>query len=116
MSSRLGAVRSDQVSALIAERTGLHFPRGRWDDLERGMADAAKDFGFDDLKVFADWLLSAPTSRDQIHRLASHLTIGETYFFRDKAALDALSRDILPELIGRRRGREQRLRLWSAAC
>jgi chemotaxis protein methyltransferase CheR len=46
----------------------------------------------------------------------SHLTIGETYFFRERKTFDALAQRILPELIRRRRGREQRLRLWSAAC
>src|SRR5690606_39089542 len=39
-----------------------------------------------------------------------------TYFFRDKPALEALSENILPELIDARRGCSQRLRVWSAAC
>ncbi len=51
-----------------------------------------------------------------MHTLASHLTIGETYFFRERKTLDVLATKVLPELIDRRRGRDQRLRLWSAAC
>ena len=61
-------------------------------------------------------MLSGTLTRPQLHALASHLTVGETYFFRERKTFDALSNVILPELISRRRGREQRLRLWSAAC
>jgi chemotaxis protein methyltransferase CheR len=104
------------LSELIAQHIGLHFPRERWADLQRGMAGAAAEFGFDDVTVCADWLLSAPLTRTQLQVLASHLTIGETYFFRDKNTFDVLASHVLPDLIHARRGREQRLRLWSAAC
>lgn len=105
-----------QLSELIAETMGLHFPRERWDDLQRGLAGAALEFGFDDAAACVGWLLSAPLTKAQLQVLASHLTIGETYFFRDKQTLEALAGNILPELIRARRGREQRLRIWSAAC
>jgi chemotaxis protein methyltransferase CheR len=105
-----------RVSEFIAQNTGLHFPTERRSDLQRGLAAAATEFGFADAAAFADWLLSAPLTRPQLHTLASHLTIGETYFFRERKAFDALAEHILPELFQRRRGREQRLRLWSAAC
>ncbi|HEX3844306.1 MAG TPA: CheR family methyltransferase [Steroidobacteraceae bacterium] len=105
------------LSEFIAERTGLHFPRERRLDLERGLAAAAAEFGFPDTAACAAWLLSSrPLTRPQLHTLASHLTVGETYFFRERKAFAALAEHILPELIRRRRGHEQRLRLWSAAC
>jgi chemotaxis protein methyltransferase CheR len=105
-----------RVSEFIAQNTGLHFPAERRSDLQRGLAAAAAEFGFADAAAFADWLLSAPLTRPQLHTLASHLTIGETYFFRERKSFDALAEHILPELFQRRRGRERRLRLWSAAC
>jgi chemotaxis protein methyltransferase CheR len=105
-----------RVSELVARRIGLHFPPERLADLQRGLAAAADEFGFDDVAKCADWLLGAPLNRTQLQVLASHLTIGETYFFRDKKAFDALASRVLPDLIHARRGRDQRLRLWSAAC
>lgn len=105
-----------QLSDFIAERMGLHFPRQRWDDLQRGLAGAAQEFGFDDAAACIDWLLARPPTPTQLQVLASHLTIGETYFFRDGPTLEALAHTILPELILARRGREQRLRIWSAGC
>ena len=109
-------IQCSRLSTLIAERMGLHFPPDRWDDLERGFAAAAREFGFDDAQSCADWLFSAPATRDQIQVLANHLTVGETYFFRDQATLQALSNHVLPDLIRSRRGKTQRLRFWSAAC
>jgi chemotaxis protein methyltransferase CheR len=105
-----------QLSEFVAQATGLHFPAERHADLQRGIATAATEFGFPDATSYADWLLSAPLTRPQLHALASHLTVGETYFFRERKAFDALAESILPELLRRRRDRVQRLRLWSAAC
>ncbi len=105
-----------RLSELVAEHMGLHFPRERRGDLQRGLAGAAVEFGFDDVAACADWLMSAPLTKTQLQVLASHLTIGETYFFRDKNTFDVLASRVLPELIDARRGLERRLRLWSAGC
>ena len=105
-----------RLGVFIAEHIGLDFPRQRLTDLQRGLAGAAEEFGFDDVAACADWLLSAPPTTTQLEVLAGHLTIGETYFFRERKTLEALATRVLPELIAARRGREQRLRLWSAAC
>jgi chemotaxis protein methyltransferase CheR len=105
-----------RLSEFVAEQTGLHFPPERRADLQRALLGAAAEFGFADSASCVEWLLSTPLTRPQLHLLASHLTIGETYFFRESQTFDALAQHILPALIQRRRGRDQRLRLWSAAC
>jgi chemotaxis protein methyltransferase CheR len=95
---------------------GLHFPSERLYDLERGIRSAIGEFGFDTVEPCIEWLLSSALSQSQIKALASHLTIGETYFFRDKRVFEILEANVFPELIKSRRGREQSLRIWSAAC
>ena len=105
-----------RLSEFIAEKTGLHFPPARGPDLRRALMEAAAEFGFASPSSCADWLLSASATAQQLNTLAAHLTIGETYFFREPRAFDALAERVLPELIRRRRGHDQRLRLWSAAC
>jgi chemotaxis protein methyltransferase CheR len=104
------------LSTFLAKEMGLQFPRERWPDLERGVRSAAREFGFDDIHDCIRWLMSAPLSRQQIETLAATLTIGETYFFRDPAMLEALESEILPALIRDRGGKERRLRIWSAGC
>lgn len=105
-----------RVSEFIAENMGLHFPPERVADLQRGLAGAAVEFGFQDVAACVDWLMATPLTKAQLQVLASHLTVGETYFFRDSKTFEALADRVLPALIHARRGREQRLRIWSAAC
>jgi chemotaxis protein methyltransferase CheR len=105
-----------QLGEFVAETMGLHFPRERSADLRRGITEAARELGFENTGACVDALLSAPPTLAQIEILASHLTVGETYFFRERKTFDALAAEILPELGRSRRGNEQRLRFWSAAC
>jgi chemotaxis protein methyltransferase CheR len=105
-----------QLSEFIAARTALHFPRERWGELEQKMISAAKEFGFTNEEEFVQWLVSSSLTMDQIEILASHLTIGETYFWREPQIFDALEDTILPELIRSREHNERRIRIWSAGC
>jgi chemotaxis protein methyltransferase CheR len=95
---------------------GLDFPRGHWGDLERQTQAAAADFGFTDAHALVHWLFTAPQSHTQTERLAAHLTIPETYFWREPRALEALRDSILPGLVSARRMGKRTLRLWSAGC
>jgi chemotaxis protein methyltransferase CheR len=105
-----------QAAELIAAQLGLHFPPERWDDLERGIGAAAREFGSRDLQSFVRSFISSPWTKSRIEVLASHLTIGETYFFRDENTFEILQSHILPELISSRQKKERRLRVWSAGC
>jgi chemotaxis protein methyltransferase CheR len=105
-----------QCSGFIALRFGLHFPKKRWRDLERALIRAARDLGFTDAESFIRRLVTAQLTKEQVDALACHLTIGETYFFREKKCFEALQAHILPALIDSRLDREQRLRVWCAGC
>ncbi len=94
----------------------LQFPRERWGELERKVGAAALQFGHAVGAEFVEWLLSTAPSREQIEILASHLTIGETYFWREPQVFEALEGRVLPELIRARGPGERRLRIWSAGC
>jgi chemotaxis protein methyltransferase CheR len=104
------------LSDLVAAQLGLHFPRERWRDLEQGLSSAAADSGSKDVGSFARDLLSAHIGKGDIALLAKHLTIGETYFFREPAAFQFLEERVLPETIDSRSKSEKRLRIWSAGC
>jgi len=104
------------VSEFVAQRIGLHFPPERWRDMERGLEAAAREFGLADAETCARALLASPLTHAQLEVLASHLTVGETYFFREKNSFAALEEHIFPELLRARRGAERRLRIWCAGC
>ena len=108
---------ADALRRHVADALGLDFPASRQAELLRGFARAAQALGFADGAACLAALLAAPPARERLEVLASHLTIGETYFFRDPAALEALVAEVLVPLIAdrRRQGRLQ-LHLWSAGC
>ncbi|HUX25269.1 MAG TPA: CheR family methyltransferase [Burkholderiales bacterium] len=105
-----------RLSDFLESQMGLHFPRARWRDLERGIAAASRESGYAEAEGYIHWLLSAPLTRTQIEALANHLTVGETYFFREKLSLDIFEHQILPELLRARAQSEKHLRIWSAGC
>jgi chemotaxis protein methyltransferase CheR len=111
---------SDQIlsrfSEFVTVRFGLHYPRKRWRDLQRGLVCAAREFGLKDAAECIRWLTSTELTRSELDILAGCLTIGETYFFREPNGFEALKTEILPALISARRGKDQRLRIWSAGC
>lgn len=101
----------------LSDQTGLYFDKDKQNQLLKGMEAAAKEFGFGTAEECIRQLMSSDLSREQIEILAAHLTVGETYFFREKKSYDFLENRVLPELIlSRRESGENRLRVWSAAC
>lgn len=106
----------ERWSACLAQQVGLYFPRERWGALERGLQGAARECAGADTPAWLARLVSGPLVRSEIEVLARHLTVGETYFFREKAAFEILEREILPELIRSRRATTRQLRFWSAGC
>jgi chemotaxis protein methyltransferase CheR len=116
MKNRIPDTLLSQLSEFVAARTALHFPRERWSDLERRAGSAAKEFGFTDNAEFIRWITSSYLTGEQIEILASHLTISETYFWREPRTFDALQEQVLPELVRSREKGERRLRIWSAGC
>ncbi len=105
-----------RLSEYLTDKVGLHFEKKRWGELRQKMLAAMKDFGFDHVEEFIKWLLCLSPTQKQIEILASHLTVGETYFFRERRAFEILEQSILPGLIGARRKTGRRLRFWSAGC
>lgn len=105
-----------RLSSLIEAQLGLHFPPQRWAELDRKFDAVARDFECEDSASCLRWLESSPLSKSQIEILASHLTVGETYFFRERPSFDALREHILPLLVRSRQGTERRLKIWSAGC
>jgi len=105
-----------QLSEFLAGQIGLHFPQERYGDLLRGIGAAARELGQASVEACIHWLLASPLSRRQVEILASHLTVGETYFFRETRSFEILEERILSDLIRARGDAERRLRIWSAGC
>lgn len=117
---RIAAMVADELAQAFAEflvtQIGLHYPRKRWPDLVRGMDSVAHGSGFAGAEACMRSLLGTTLTRGQVEMLAAHLSVGETYFFRDPDLFCALEQELLPGMIAARRVTGKQLRIWSAGC
>jgi chemotaxis protein methyltransferase CheR len=104
------------VCEVIAARIGLHFPFERKTILSRNLASASREFGYNNMNDFIQWLLSSPLNQEQVNILAAHLTISETYFWREQQVFTALTDYVLPEIINSKKNKEKSITIWSAGC
>jgi chemotaxis protein methyltransferase CheR len=103
-----------RFQALLQEVSGLELPEARRPDLQRAVNRALAATGLSDADALYRHLRDR-AGRPALEAFVGDLTIGETHFFRNQPQFQALERQILPELIERRRD-SRRLRVWSAAC
>jgi len=107
----------DRFRRLIHDRSGLHFADDKRQAIERGVAQAMQATSCcHSLDEYYELLRVSPSSSREWDALVGELTIGETYFFRNKTHFDALANHILPEIIEQRRYGSRRIRIWSAGC
>lgn len=101
----------------LLQHLGLYFTERQEKDLYRKMQEAAVAFGHQDVDAFIVWLVNQYLTKEQTERLAEFLTIGETYFLREKHAYNYLEFEYLPRIIAERRAHNnKKLKLWSAGC
>lgn len=106
-----------EAQKLVGSRLGLDFSGRRGEDLQRKLGQSFRSTGAEDVSASLAGLAAVAPESPELMQLARHLTVGETYFFRDQACFRALEQRVLPSLICARRavGLLQ-LRVWSAGC
>ena len=92
---------------------GLNFTESQGGMLVKNLQNAAAELGLStDLSAIKSWLSKKSFLPEESNMLAKYLTIGETYFFREKAALQLLTEKIIPDLIAKNKP----IKIWSAGC
>jgi chemotaxis protein methyltransferase CheR len=105
----------DLFKQLIAVQIGLNIRPKDHDRFSKTLARRMQALGIHE-DGYLDLLNSyTPAADQEWQELASLLTIGESYFFRDEGQFDLLKNKLLPEMIEQNRGRRT-LRLLSAGC
>lgn len=102
-----------QVRDFISRHYGIHHPGDRLADLERKLTQIARFLGYQQQFELIRSLLAGQLGTTELQQLIEALTVGETYFFREPDAIDALLAAIIPHI---RQQQGRRLRLWSAGC
>lgn len=107
-----------EISNYIQRKIGLYFPPEKHDDLRNKLTEVSKEYGFEQISDLTKAILN---NHDVINEnltkvLASNLTIGETYFWRDTGLFRILEETILPNLIRKKANVNKTIRIWSAGC
>ncbi len=103
------------LSEFILSHTGLYFPQKKWRALNKGIKSAADELGLK-TNSFANQLLTTRPTKKIIDTLIGYLTIGETYFLRDKNLFQILGDQIIRGLIQHPRKNNNKINIWSAGC
>lgn len=105
-----------QLSKIVSARTGLRIEGRDGGALQKIASSRIRRHGLSSTEQYLR-LLESDTGEGRLEReeLIVLLTVGESYFFRDKGQFELLRSRILPELVKRREA-ERTLRVWSAGC
>jgi len=102
------------LAGLLEARTGQQLTISRRWRIETALSSLLRERGIATLDELITILVMG-REPSLSERVVEALLNNETYFFRDRAPFDLLSRHALPEL-ARRRAKSKRLRIWSAGC
>lgn len=112
-------VTEDRAFGLLKQHliaiTGMAYYADRDQDLAELIGRRVAMLGLADCAVYYALLADNNAGRTELDVLIAQLTIGETYFFRDREQFNALRDVVLPEILERKQGCKQ-LRIWSAGC
>ncbi len=106
----------DDFRSLLFSGLGLNLNEKYDNELFSKIKLAAESFGYQGIDEFVKWLTSSDLTQDNLSKLATFFTIGESYFLRERTSFDFLEKIYLPELIKRRTFAGKELRIWSAGC
>lgn len=101
---------------LINERLGIALQSHQTSALEKTILSACIKFNCSPYE-YLQIIKSCSSHSPLLDYLVCNITIGETYFFRDKKQMHLLQTILLPDLIKRKQKENNlTLRIWSAGC
>lgn len=103
-----------ELSQLVAGHTGLYFPEKKWNTLIKGLKSVIRDLDTDIHQLFGH--LQVSPSKKVLDAITARLTIGETYFLRDKNFFQILQDHILRGIIQHPKRKTKKIIFWSAGC
>jgi len=101
-----------ELTALVAERSGMVFAPNRRVEAETGIQRAMKRAETADV---AAYLALVRDDLEALDSLVDELTVGETHFMRDPDQMELIRREVLPALKARK-APGVAARVWSAGC
>lgn len=101
---------------LLRQRCGLHFDEATRFLVEKRVAHRIAECNIGSFASYIYQLRNAATTEEEFSKLIDLLTTNETYFFRERAQLEALVHEIIPEMLSRQVHGKRPVAIWSAGC
>lgn len=115
MASQLDPVLMAQLARRLEEHMGWSMGEGSQRHVEHALRNMARQQGFHNTAECLAWLAGGPWDEEKADACAWFLTVGETYFFREKRGFDLITACMRERLADPARA-GQPLRIWSAGC
>jgi chemotaxis protein methyltransferase CheR len=101
----------------IYEKSGINLHLGKKELLKARLAKTLRNSPFQSVQEYYRYLIESDEGGEECIHLLDSISTNLTYFFREPAHYEFLSRVVLPELLPILRARKQKkIVFWSAGC
>ncbi len=104
------------LAAFIESEVGIRLPPTKRTMVEGRLRRRVKALDLASLDDYVALVLDRDESVEETMRLIDCVTTNKTDFFREPQHFEMLTREIMPRLLGARRGSERVFKFWSAAA
>jgi len=110
----LSKVFFDKFRQYIESRTGIYIDDSKQNSFKISLDTRMNILGIKDYDAYYSLITTNARGKKEFDGLLNLILIKETFFFRDDRQLNVLTKNILPELIERKK--EKEIKIWSAGC
>src|SRR5574337_122923 len=106
----------DKFRHYIESRTGIYIDDSKQNSFKISLDARMRILGIKDYDAYYSLITINAGGNKEFDELLNLILIKETFFFRDDRQLNVLTKNILPELIKRKKEKEKEIKIWSAGC
>ncbi|MBI2469932.1 MAG: tetratricopeptide repeat protein [Planctomycetes bacterium] len=110
----LSKIDFDKFRQYIESRTGMYFDDSKQNSLKISIDSRMAALDIKEYSAYYSLIITNTMGKKEFDELLNIILIRETFFFRDDKQLKVLTKNILPELIKRKK--EKEIKIWSAGC
>src|SRR3990167_9188197 len=104
----------DKFRQCIENHTGIYIDDNKQDSFKISIDTRMDVLGIKGYDAYYSFIITNTLGKKEFDELLNLILIKETFFFRDDKQLQVLVKNILPELIKRKKMKE--IKIWSAGC
>ncbi|MGD9807477.1 MAG: protein-glutamate O-methyltransferase CheR [Deferribacterales bacterium] len=102
-----------ELKDIIYKNAAIAFADSKKYLIENRLSKRLQELNFSSFKDYIYYLKYDPKKREEMEVLLNQVTINETYFLRERAQMDHMIKNVIPDLIAKGK---RSIRIWSAAC